>query len=70
MKLESEICRKVYDHHTILKGEIATVLLESCTRAGLSKDSITTIVGLVDVTVDVSTDRLVNDYQRTLHTAK
>ena len=70
MKLESEICGKVYDHHTILKGEIATTLLESCIRVGLSKDSIVTIVGLIDAAVDVSTDRLVNDYQRTLRTAK
>lgn len=70
MKLESEICRKVYDHHGILKSELATALLDICTRAGLKREDIATIITRVDATVETSTNRMVVDYQKTLNTLK
>jgi len=70
MKLENEVCRKVYDHHGVLKGELGTVLLESCSRAKLDRDSIAAIVNAVSAAVDTSTDRMANDYQKLFKTAK
>ena len=69
MKLENEVCRKVYDHHNILKGELSSTLLDVCTRAGLTKEAISTLVNVIDSNVDTSTDRMINDYQRTFKSA-
>lgn len=65
MNLENEICRKVYDHHTVLKGEMSTALLEACTRAGVSRETVASIVASLNAAVDTSTNKLVTDFQRT-----
>ena len=70
MNLEREICRKVYDHHGILKSEIATALLDICSRAGLKREDIAIIVTRVDATVDTSTSRMVADYQKIANAVK
>lgn len=70
MNIEQEICRKVYDHHGILKSELATALLDICTRAGLSREATTTIIARVDATVETSTTRMVTDYQKTVASVK
>lgn len=70
MKLENEICRKVYDHHTVLKSEIATALLDVCTRSGISRDVIVKIISNVDANVDVSSNKMVTDYQKVFASAK
>lgn len=64
MKLESEVCRKVYDHHEVLKGELCTALQDILTRAKLDKTSIAAVVSVANSTVDISSDRLTTDYQR------
>lgn len=70
MKLENEVCRKVYDHHEVLKGELGTALLEVLTRARLDKEAISTIVNVANSTVDVSSSKMANDYQRLFASSK
>lgn len=70
MKLENEVCRKVYDHHTVLKGELSTALVEVLTRAKLDREAITTIVNITNSTVDTGTNKMVNDYQRLFAASK
>jgi len=64
MKLESEVCRKVYDHHDVLKGELGVALLDVLTRAKLDKAAIATVISVANTAVDVSSDKLAADYQR------
>ena len=70
MNIEKEICRKVYDHHGILKSELATALLDICTRAGLTREATSTIITRIDATVDTSTNRMVAVYQKTVSAIK
>lgn len=64
MKLENEICRKVYDHHDVLKGEMGTALFEILTRAKLDKESISAIINVANVAIDSSSSKMTADYQR------
>ncbi len=64
MKLENEVCRKVYDHHSVLKSELNTALVEVLTRANLTREAIATIVNVANSTVDVSSSKMASDYQR------
>lgn len=64
MKLENEVCRKVYDHHGVLKSELGSALLEVLTRAKLDREAITTIVNIANATVDTSSSKMATDYQR------
>lgn len=64
MKLENEICRKVYDHHEVLKGELGTVLLEALSKSKLDRNTIAAVVAAVNSTVDVSSSKLTTDYQK------
>lgn len=64
MNLESEVCRKVYDHHTVLKSELDTALVEVLTRAKLDRAAIVSIVNIANSTVDTGTHKMVTDYQR------
>ena len=69
MNLENEICRKVFDHHTLLKNDLTAVLLEVGTRAGMSRETIASISGVLGATVDTGTHKMVNDFQKTLKNA-
>ena len=64
MKIENDVCRKVYDHHEVLKGELGTALLEVLTRAKLDRAAISTIVNVANSTVDASSSKMAADYQR------
>lgn len=64
MNHENEFCRKVYDHHTVLKNEIASALLEALTRAKVSNDVITSSVHVAQSVVDSSSYKMVSDFQR------
>ena len=70
MKLENEVCRKVYDHHEVMKGEITTTLFEILTRAKLTKEAISTVIESTNVVIDASTDKMAADYQRLFKTEK
>lgn len=70
MKLETEVCRKVYDHHTVLKGELGTNLVELLTRANITRDNISIIVNSVNSVIDVSSGKMAADYQRLFNTVK
>lgn len=65
MNLENELCRKVYDHHVVLKGEMSTSVLEICTKAGVSREIVAAIVATLNSSVDTSSNKLVTDFQRT-----
>lgn len=65
MNYENEFCRKVYDHHEVLKNEIAATLLESMTRANASSDLIKSVVFTAQAVVDGSSHKMVSDFQRT-----
>jgi hypothetical protein len=70
MKLETEVCRKVYDHHAVLKGELGTNLVELLTRANITRDNISIIVNSVNSVIDVSSGKMAADYQRLFNTVK
>jgi hypothetical protein len=70
MNLENEFCRKVHDHHTVLKGEIDGALLEICTRSGLSREATAAIAKSVSAAVDTSTHKMVLDFQRSFKNIK
>ena len=70
MKLENDVCRKVYDHHNVLKSELGTALLEVLTRAKLDRDAISVIVNVANSTVDVSSSKMAADYQRLFANSK
>jgi hypothetical protein len=64
MRLESEICRKIYDHHSVLKGDINSNLVSMLTQANLSRENITEIVNTVNGIVDNSSGKMATDYQK------
>lgn len=64
MKLENEVCRKVYDHHEVLKGELGTALLDALTRANVGKDIIASAITITNSVVDTSSSKMTSDYQR------
>ena len=70
MNLENEICRKVFDHHMLLKNDITTALLEVGTRSGLNRETITSIASVLNSAVDTGTNKMVNDFQKTFNSAK
>ena len=70
MKLESDVCRKVYDHHEVLKGELSTALLEVLTRAKLDREAIAVVVNIANSTVDSSSSKMATDYQRLFAASK
>jgi len=70
MKLENEICRKVYDHHGVLKSELGVALLEVLTRANLDRQAIATVVNVANATVDVSSSKMAIDYQKLFASTK
>ena len=70
MKLENEACRRVYEHHDVLKGELGRVLLEVLAHAKLDRSSIESAVAVVNATVDTGSSKMVTDYQRLFATVK
>ena len=64
MKLENEVCRKVYDHHEVLKGELGSALLETLTRANVNKDVISLVINVANNSIDSSSSKMATDYQR------
>ena len=64
MKLENEVCRKVYDHHGVLKSELGTALMEVLTRAKLDREAIAVILNVTNSTVDSSSSKMATDYQK------
>lgn len=70
MNLETEFCRKVHDHHSVLKNEISAVLLEACTKSGLTREATATIAAVVAASVDGSTHKMVLDFQRAFKNIK
>lgn len=64
MKLENEVCRKVYDHHTVLKSEVGTNLVELLTRANVTKENIAYVVNTVNGVIDASSGKMAIDYQK------
>lgn len=70
MNLETEFCRKVHDHHSVLKNEISAQLLELCMRSGLSKEATATIAAATSTVIDGSTHKMVLDFQRTFKNLK
>lgn len=66
MKMENELCRKIYEHHTVMKNEISSVILEICSKAGLKREDIAVVAGKVGASVDSSTNKMVIDFQKTI----
>jgi len=64
MTLENEICKKVYDHHTVLKSELSNALLETGTKHGISREALVALSNVLNGTVDMSSNKLVVDFQR------
>jgi len=64
MNYESEFCRKVYDHHKVLKGEVAAALVELLTKMKVQQDVLNNAVALSDTVIDGSTHKMVADFQR------
>ena len=70
MKLENEVCRKVYDHHGVLKSELGIALVEVLTRAKLDREAISVIVNIANSTVDSSSSKMATDYQKLFSNTK
>jgi hypothetical protein len=64
MNYENEFCRKVYDHHNVLKNEIASAMLEAMTKAKVSNEVIARAVHVAQSVIDSSSYKMVNDIQR------
>lgn len=65
MKIENELCRKVFEHHSVLKGEISTSLVELCAKSGVSRDVVANLVNHLNAAVDSGSNKMVGDFQRT-----
>lgn len=70
MNAENELCRKVYDHHNVLKSELTNKLLENSKKYGLSKEAVAEIVNTLTATVDIGSNKMVTDFQRLFKTFK
>lgn len=70
MNLEQEICRRVYDHHSVLKGRVSQTLLELSKKHNLSKEATVALMKALESEVDTTSDKMVNDYQKAIKAAK
>ena len=66
MNLEKDVCRKVYDHHDVLKARLSQVLIEAGAKHSLTKETLMNLVKQLSSEVDSSSDKLVTDYQKTI----
>ena len=66
MSLEKDVCRKVYDHHDVLKARLTQVLIESGSKNSLTKETLSSLARQLSAEVDASSDKLVTDYQKSI----
>jgi len=70
MSLEQEVCRRVYDHHSVLKGRLSQELLLLSKKEKLTKEAIASLIKTIDTEIETCSDKMVSDYQKTIKAQK
>jgi len=70
MSLETELCQRVYSHHTVLKSEMTNALLVALKKHNLTREALNEIMNAANATVDAASNKLVLDVQKTLKNNK
>jgi hypothetical protein len=70
MSLEQEVCRRVFDHHSVLKGRLSQELLVLSKKENLTKETVAALIRVIDGEIESCSDKMVSDYQRVLKAQK
>lgn len=64
MNLEREVCRRVFDHHEVLKGKLSEVLIAEVQKKNLTQKDAAEILKTLKSEVETASDKMVLDYQK------